>query len=1747
MVLGHDDMLAGHGGVDRTYHAIKQVVTWPGMYDDICHFVHTMAEPSDHASDELDADRRAALAVLAPVLSPGSLSRLSSRIDAASSSASCARSAHPSQPLSDDEIIPVDSVECLRVSDASPAARAAPAASAAPFAVAQHRWAADAQLLALEANGAHHFYLVAEPRGGADDAGQQQQQQQQQDASSAAQGHVMLYLDVSASMNHNEAGIYEAPDSHDHPASSIRKAREAIPPMVLAAVKRGSRATVVAWSYKVKHAIEFTPDQFYADADTHELSGDDDVTADVCARTSSDVFRAKGGTNIEAALADAADRCRASADRGATSVSVWLLTDGEETVYTLSPGKYEHVPTNKWDKRYQYFTERDAAGTTAYQRELAGRLAALRAELEARGVQLDFHVCFTGDAEPRFLSALRAAAAGHLHVMADVANMAREMAAQATDARSSVVVAGTQYAAAVSDGALCCRGVLSADVFAADVAGPGAVRVRLCPPCAPGERTLDQRGTVGMCEDLYRGVCAVLALEAELSDVIAELGRDVTPQRLSEAAQRLRALAAKRDDAVALVVKGGGTSGRAGSAMLSAFVEKVLEAVRSQSDALARLLGQYHAAEGASLTAESAKKNDLFKAKEREAIAAGLESMRVRLGHGFVSQASLDREVARLVALHGPRARRMMRRVVLVAETPNAAQNATMLTVAVVEGDKLSEARREMARRLAEPDAAATRALLDPESSFDYAETLQHNAEGNVVVHAEVTVRLPREGLAINLRGDFAFGDAYPSVVAVRSVRADSEALDGACKRLMDPLSFSSFLDLIREHGTLPAALYVIAPSQSAGLLFNAREALHVESGGTELTSFGYFRLFWRLAHARDASDGLVTVPGTFHKANAAMPLAPDPLSSLVLSTTMVGPMCEFVTGTPMAPLPAAGILYVGFLLLHMQSARHTPLDVERIGQILASLGCWIADPVTYPRPEEAAALVDTLANCQSVEPADSPGRFFPIKALAYAILDQRHPIERRYSALCAEMLRRCARQLLPQAPAGAPGADKRVSPQLAAQQVPIRQYLRELLERLSPSTERDADGVPAGVLATARELAALVRDDASTDGAVLGFVNAHGRKAALARAVRDVLQVRARLGFPAYAQWARLQRLMYVWAALASFPSARLLEDYAAFRKPDAFESHVARVLEHCAEQGSDDWGDSLASWVAADAAGALTHNVLLSSDSGALRLRTTAVPQSGPVSQSTRDADSDDACAMRLWAVFRAAVLSQWRFTGSPSTCYGLHEVDYDVIKALREGTTDALSQTQLSEFHAAREHRNKAYTAHVAPKPEPVRIRDHWAARQERRNLSAKPRVSVATIGNVDSGKSTILGRMVVELGFVPPHALERYERDCAALGKTSHKYAWILSRLRDERERGMTVEVGSWSIETPQREVDLIDCPGHRTFLKSMAAGASMADIALLVVSAVPGEFEAGMVRRGMTREEALVAFSQGVRRWIVVVNKMDAVAWSEARFAEVSAEVTSFLGKMGVKPRDVGPVVPLAGLDGGNLVAPAPAAASWYRGPTLLGAIDACQVPTRDAEAPLRVPILKAVMIPGVGTVAIGRVATGRLRAGAKVSLGPRALQSTAPTIELYHNQRAEALPGDLVGFTLRGVSVADVGRGAVLCDAGDRPMRAVESFVAQVVFVQLPGLLRANSRSYVHTHTASFAVSVVSILRTVDRKTGATVAESPDHVKNGDSALIELRPVCGPVCVEPFGECSALGRLVIMIIHLVALLPLPGW
>ncbi|XP_075878271.1 elongation factor 1-alpha-like isoform X2 [Nelusetta ayraudi] len=408
--------------------------------------------------------------------------------------------------------------------------------------------------------------------------------------------------------------------------------------------------------------------------------------------------------------------------------------------------------------------------------------------------------------------------------------------------------------------------------------------------------------------------------------------------------------------------------------------------------------------------------------------------------------------------------------------------------------------------------------------------------------------------------------------------------------------------------------------------------------------------------------------------------------------------------------------------------------------------------------------------------------------------------------------------------------------------------------------------------------------------------------------------------------------------------------------------------------------------------------------------------------------------------------------------------------------------------------------------------------------------KTHINIVVIGHVDSGKSTTTGHLIYKCGGIDKRAIEKFEKEAEEMGKGSFKYAWVLDKLKAERERGITIDIALWKFCTDKYYITIIDAPGHRDFIKNMITGTSQADCAVLIVSAATGDFETGISPSGQTREHVLLAYTLGVKQLIVCVNKMDLANYSNSRFGEIQGELQIYVKKVGYDPKKV-LFIPISGFQGDNMIESSDKI-PWYKGLTLLQALDTIQEPKRPIEKPLRLPLQDVYKIGGIGTVPVGRVESGLLKPTMYVTFAPVNITTEVKSVEMHHQSLAEAQPGDNVGFNIKNVSVKDIKRGMVAGDSKNNPPAGAADFTAQVIILNHPGEVRSGYQPVLDCHTAHIACKFAEIEQKLDRRTGKKLEDNPKCIKSGDAAIVVLIP-SKPMVVEPFTEFPALGRFAV--------------
>ncbi len=390
--------------------------------------------------------------------------------------------------------------------------------------------------------------------------------------------------------------------------------------------------------------------------------------------------------------------------------------------------------------------------------------------------------------------------------------------------------------------------------------------------------------------------------------------------------------------------------------------------------------------------------------------------------------------------------------------------------------------------------------------------------------------------------------------------------------------------------------------------------------------------------------------------------------------------------------------------------------------------------------------------------------------------------------------------------------------------------------------------------------------------------------------------------------------------------------------------------------------------------------------------------------------------------------------------------------------------------------------------------------------------KEHMNLAFIGHVDHGKSTLVGHLLLQSGVIAEQQLAKGE----------NKFRFVMDKLQEERERGVTIDLAHAKFETPKYEFTIVDCPGHRDFVKNMITGASQADAAVLVVAIDDGVMP-------QTKEHAFLARTLGISQLIIAINKMDLVKYDEAKFNALKEEVSALIRTVAYKPKDID-FIPISAFEGDNITK-ASENTKWYKGPSLVEALQKLSPPEKPTKLPLRVPVQDVYSITGVGTVPVGRVETGIMKKGDNVIFEPPGSSGEVISIEMHHEMLDEAEPGDNVGFNVRGVGKNDIRRGDVAGHTNNPPSVAKE-FTAQIVVLQHPGVITVGYTPVFHCHTAQVACTFMELQKKLDPATGQTKEENPDFLKTGDAAFVVVKPT-KPMVIEKIKDIPHMGRFAI--------------
>jgi len=402
-----------------------------------------------------------------------------------------------------------------------------------------------------------------------------------------------------------------------------------------------------------------------------------------------------------------------------------------------------------------------------------------------------------------------------------------------------------------------------------------------------------------------------------------------------------------------------------------------------------------------------------------------------------------------------------------------------------------------------------------------------------------------------------------------------------------------------------------------------------------------------------------------------------------------------------------------------------------------------------------------------------------------------------------------------------------------------------------------------------------------------------------------------------------------------------------------------------------------------------------------------------------------------------------------------------------------------------------------------------------------MAEKPHINLVFIGHVDHGKSTLVGRLLYDTGSLSEQEYRKLKEEAESKGKGSFAFAYAMDNLKEERERGVTIDVAYKKFKGQKNEFTIIDAPGHRDFVKNMITGTSQADAAVLVVAAKEGI-------QPQTKEHAFLSQVMGIKQIIIGINKMDEVNYDEKRFNEVKGDMDKLLKSIGY--RGEVQFIPISAWKGDN-VAKKSENMAWYKGDTLVATADNFKAPEPPTDKPLRLPIQDVYNIKGVGTVPVGRVETGIMKPGDKIIVEPSGASGEVKTVEMHHEQLSEARPGDNVGFNIRGIEKKDIQRGDVIGHTSNPPTVA-KDFTAQIVVLSHPTAIPVNYTPVFHLHTAQLSCTLTELQQKLDPKTGQKVEDNPKFLKTGDAAIVKIVPT-KPVVAEEYKKFPQLGRFAI--------------
>lgn len=394
----------------------------------------------------------------------------------------------------------------------------------------------------------------------------------------------------------------------------------------------------------------------------------------------------------------------------------------------------------------------------------------------------------------------------------------------------------------------------------------------------------------------------------------------------------------------------------------------------------------------------------------------------------------------------------------------------------------------------------------------------------------------------------------------------------------------------------------------------------------------------------------------------------------------------------------------------------------------------------------------------------------------------------------------------------------------------------------------------------------------------------------------------------------------------------------------------------------------------------------------------------------------------------------------------------------------------------------------------------------------------RLKIVFVGHVDHGKSTLIGRILHDTGSLPEGKIASIQAACSAEGM-DFEYAFLLDALLEEQAQNITIDTTQIPFRTPLRQYVIIDAPGHKEFLKNMITGAANADAAVLVIAANEGV-------REQSRRHAYLLSLLGIKQIVVVVNKMDLAGYSEGRFQEIEREYGEFLKGLGLTARLF---IPASAKQGANVAKRTDAALEWYKGQTILEALDQLAAVTAPLSQPLRLSVQDVYRFDERRIIA-GRIESGSLRVGDELVFSPANKSSVIATIESWNGPpREAAIAGDSVGITLR--EQIFVERGHVASHQTETPIET-NRFNADV-FWMAEEPLQKRSRYTVRVGTQEMKCQVVAIEQVMDSSSLEITTGEREHVARNEVGRVTLQ-TRAPLVLDNHEQIPSLGRFVLI-------------